>query len=112
LKECLSRLTTACRKALPKQTEFAKYIIFMVDSSQPCCPKFLTGLWAFSIPVQQTIRNPPMMKVTAKPAWQWSSNATPSTLRMPSSFARAPSPLRNALLPRSLDMSFSLRYRR
>jgi hypothetical protein len=50
---------------------------------------------------------PPMMKVTAKPAFQWSSNAASAPLRMSSGFARTPS-----LLPRSLDVNFSLRYRR
>ena len=48
-----------------------------------------------------------MMKVSAKPAWQWSSNAAPAPSRLPTGFARTPS-----LLPRSLDVSFSLRYRR
>lgn len=53
-----------------------------------------------------------MMNVIAKPARQWSSNTAPASSRMTSGFARAPSPLRQALLPRSLDVSFSLRYRR
>jgi len=48
-----------------------------------------------------------MMKVTAKPAWQWSSNAAPASSRLLSGFARTPS-----LLPRSLDVAFSLSYRR
>ena len=53
-----------------------------------------------------------MMKVTAKPAWQWSSNAAPAPSRVSSGFARAPSHFGQALLPRSLDVSFPLRYRR
>jgi 3-methyladenine DNA glycosylase AlkC len=53
-----------------------------------------------------------MMKVTAKPAGQWSSNATPSLSRMSSGIARISSPLQHSLLPRSIDVSFSLRYRR
>ena len=53
-----------------------------------------------------------MMKVTAKPSWQWSSNSASAPSRTTSGFARSPSPLGQALLPRSLDVSFSLRYRR
>ena len=53
-----------------------------------------------------------MMTVTAKPAWQWSSNAAPARSRLTSGSARASSPLQQALLPRSLDLAFSLRYRR
>ena len=53
-----------------------------------------------------------MMKVTAKPTWQWSSKTVSSPYRLPASIVRVSSPLRQALLPRNLEVAFSLSYRR
>jgi hypothetical protein len=88
--------------------EIRAYIIFMVDSSQPLKLKvpYRTLSFFHSCPTNY-MKPQPMMKVTAKPSWQWSSNAAAAPSRMPTGFARTPS-----LLPRSLDVSFSLHYRR
>jgi hypothetical protein len=55
-----------------------------------------------------------MMKVTATPTWQWSSNNS----RVQSGDGRtitvrtSPPDVKRYLLPRSLDISFDLKYRR
>jgi len=53
-----------------------------------------------------------MMKTTAKPGWASSGQKAPLASRLPSSTAQPSSLLRHALLPRSLDVTFSLYYRR
>jgi hypothetical protein len=52
-----------------------------------------------------------MIDITAKPTWQWSSkNAnTPSANTRTNAGAMV---IRQTLLPRSLDLAFSLKYRR
>ena len=55
-----------------------------------------------------------MMKVTASPTWQWSSRISPSLTggRLPITVNAGPIGLKQTLLPRSLDLAFSLKYRR
>ena len=106
--ESLPAQSMPLRISLPYQAGFGEYIIFMVDSSHPLRPKVPCRTLGFSHFRSATHRkSPAMMKVTAKPAWQWSSNTAPASSRLPTGFTRTPS-----LLPRSLDVSFCLRYRR
>lgn len=53
-----------------------------------------------------------MKDITAKPTWQWSSK----NANTPSASTRnnhgGPIVIRQTLLPRSLDLAFSLKYRR
>lgn len=53
-----------------------------------------------------------MINVTAKPAWQWSGQN--ASARLPSTRTNSAiiSPLKQALMPRSVDLNFSLKYRR
>jgi hypothetical protein len=53
-----------------------------------------------------------MIDITAKPTWQWSSknvNRPPANTRTNNAGAIV---IRQTLLPRSLDLEFSLKYRR
>lgn len=54
-----------------------------------------------------------MMKVTARPTWQWSSNnsRTHSGNERIISVRASPPDVKRHLLPRSLDVSFDLKYR-
>jgi len=55
-----------------------------------------------------------MMKITANPTWQWSntkSHSSPTSTRRNNAPASLPD-IKQALLPRSLDVSFALSYRR
>ena len=55
-----------------------------------------------------------MMKITATPSWQWQSNkpnATTSSSRTVSTRTSLPD-IKRTVLPRSLDVSFALSYRR
>lgn len=52
-----------------------------------------------------------MMNITAKPTWQWSDKNTSRSLSARTSNAGT-SALKQALMPRSLDLNFSLKYRR
>ena len=55
-----------------------------------------------------------MMKVTASPTWQWSSRPSSSRTdsRPPVTVNAGPIGLKQTFLPRSLDVAFSLKYRR
>lgn len=51
-----------------------------------------------------------MIDITAKPTWQWSSkNASRHSV---STRTHTADVMKHALLPRSLDLAFSLKYRR
>lgn len=53
-----------------------------------------------------------MINLAAKPVWQWSSkDASPRTISVRTGNVGI-SPLKQAMLPRSLDLNFSLKYRR
>lgn len=52
-----------------------------------------------------------MIDLTAKPIWQWSAQSTlPRSLSARTS-SSSTSPIKQALMPRSLDLNFSLKYR-
>jgi len=53
-----------------------------------------------------------MMNLTAKPTWQWSSKNTPARPLSSRNGNAGTSALKQALMPRSLDVDFSLKYRR
>jgi hypothetical protein len=53
----------------------------------------------------------PMMNITAKPTWQWSSKNTP-TRSISTRASNAGPVFKQLLLPHSLDVAFSLKYRR
>lgn len=53
-----------------------------------------------------------MMNITAKPTWQWSSKNNTARTISSRTDGDARSALKQALLPRSLDVDFSLKYRR
>ena len=55
-----------------------------------------------------------MVKITAKPTWQWSGKNTSASSPSTRTGNTGISPLKHALLPRSLDLDldFSLKYRR
>ena len=53
-----------------------------------------------------------MVDITARPTWQWSSkNANPRSTGTRTNHAGA-IVIKQTLLPRSLDLAFSLKYRR
>ena len=52
------------------------------------------------------------MKITAKPTWEWSSKNTPARSLGARTGNVGATVLKQALLPRSLDLAFSLKYRR
>lgn len=80
----------------------------MVEPSQSPSP---TRSWAFSYPdTEKAI--PSMMNVTAKPTWQWSDKNTTARSLSARSGNAGTSVLKQALMPRSLDVDFSLKYRR
>jgi hypothetical protein len=57
--------------------------------------------------------NSTMINITAKPTWQWSGKNTPTrSLGARPGTNTGASALKQALLPRSLDVDFSLKYRR
>lgn len=53
-----------------------------------------------------------MVNITAKPMWQWSSKKNPARPLKASIGNTGVDALKYALLPRSLDVDFSLKYRR
>jgi hypothetical protein len=53
-----------------------------------------------------------MINVTAKPAWQWSSKNTSARSASTRTNNTGTSALTQVLMPRSLDLDFSLKYRR
>lgn len=55
-----------------------------------------------------------MMKITAAPKWQLTSSRSPLTSksRVPITVSIGPMTIGQALLPRSLDVSFEFKYRR
>jgi hypothetical protein len=53
-----------------------------------------------------------MINLTAKPAWQWSSKNTSARSISTQTSNTGTSALKQALMPRSLDLDFSLKYRR
>jgi len=53
-----------------------------------------------------------MINLTAKPTWQWSSKNTSVRPVSARTSNMATSALKQALMPRSLDLDFSLKYRR
>jgi hypothetical protein len=53
-----------------------------------------------------------MMKITAKPTWHWSGKNTTARSLGGQSGNVGSSALKQALMPRSLDLTFSLKYRR
>jgi hypothetical protein len=68
----------------------------------------------FSRPLIQTQKKEirPMIDITAKPTWQWSSkNANTPSANTRNNHGGAIA-IKHTLLPRSLDLAFSLKYRR
>jgi hypothetical protein len=53
-----------------------------------------------------------MIDITAKPTWQWSANNTSARSLSARTSNVGTSALKQALMPRSLDLNFSLKYRR
>ena len=53
-----------------------------------------------------------MMNITTKPTWQWSSKNTSARSLSTRTGNAGISALKQALMPRSLDVDFSLKYRR
>lgn len=53
-----------------------------------------------------------MMNITAKPTWQWASKSTPTRSPATRTSNVGAAVLKQAILPRSLDLAFSLKYRR
>lgn len=53
-----------------------------------------------------------MIDITAKPTFQWSSKSTPARSFSVRTSNAGATVLKQALLPRSLDLAFSLKYRR
>jgi len=53
-----------------------------------------------------------MMNITAKPTWQWASKCSPSLSPRSSASNSAGAVIKQALMPRSLDLVISLKYRR
>lgn len=53
-----------------------------------------------------------MMNITAKPTWQWTSKNTPTRSSPVRTGNIGATVIKQALLPRSLDLAFSLKYRR
>jgi len=53
-----------------------------------------------------------MMNITAKPTWQWSSKNVPTRSLNTRTSTAGPTVIKQLLLPRSLDLAFSLKYRR
>ena len=53
-----------------------------------------------------------MMNITAKPTWQWPSKNAPARLLGARTGNAGAAVLKQAFLPRSLDLAFSLKYRR
>jgi hypothetical protein len=83
-------------------------MISMVAPDQS--PKPTTGLRAFHFDAEK--EDSLMIDITAKPTWQWSSrNANPRSASTRSNNAGA-LVIKQTLLPRSLDLAFSLKYRR
>jgi hypothetical protein len=83
-------------------------MIFMVVPDQG--PKPGTGLRAFHTDEEKEIST--MIDITARPTWQWSSkNANTPSTNTRTNHAGA-IVIKQTLLPRSLDLAFSLKYRR
>lgn len=63
---------------------------------------------------QSNPRNPPMKKVSATPNSQWSSNKINASVRttVPNSFPAVLPDIKQAFLPSSLDLTFTLSFRR
>jgi hypothetical protein len=80
----------------------------MVDPSQCLSPHEVLGF--FHPDSEKEIY--PMVNITAKPIWQWSSTKIPARTLNPSIGNTGAASLKHALLPRSLDVDFSLKYRR
>lgn len=54
-----------------------------------------------------------MLKISANPSWEWQSRKPKGTITRASTDHRpAPFSIRQTILPRSLDLAFSLKYRR
>jgi hypothetical protein len=77
----------------------------MVEQPKPKTKKVL-GFF------HSTKGNLTMINLTAKPVWQWSAqNTSPRSLNARTS-SLGTSTFKQTLLPRSLDVNFSLKYRR
>lgn len=53
-----------------------------------------------------------MINITAKPTWQWASKNSPTCLHGAWTGTAAAPVVKQALMSRSLDLAFSLNYRR
>jgi hypothetical protein len=53
-----------------------------------------------------------MMKITAKPTWQWLGKNTSARSLSARAGPTGASAIKQAFMPRSLDLDFSLKYRR
>lgn len=54
-----------------------------------------------------------MLKISANPSWEWQSRKPKGKVTHASTDHRtAPFSIRQTILPRSLDLAFSLKYRR
>jgi hypothetical protein len=53
-----------------------------------------------------------MINITAKPTWQWSDKNTSARSLNARTSNAGTAALKQALMPRSLDLNFSLKYRR
>jgi len=53
-----------------------------------------------------------MIDITAKPTWTWSSQKSPARSLSTRTSNAGATVIKQALLPRSLDLAFSLKYRR
>jgi hypothetical protein len=80
----------------------------MVDLSQSQSPHEVLGF--FRSDLEKEIY--PMINITAKPVWQWSTKKLPARSFQASAANTGTSALKQALMPRSLDVAFSLKYRR
>jgi hypothetical protein len=78
----------------------------MVESSQSPSPKEVLGFF------HSTKEIALMIKLSTKPTWQWSSKDTSSRSISTRTSNTGTSALKQALMPRSLDLDFSLKYRR
>lgn len=54
-----------------------------------------------------------MLKISANPSWEWQPKKTKGPFIRPSTTHRtSPISIRQTILPRSLDLTFALKYRR
>lgn len=74
-------------------------------------PEAIMWFWAFFIPTQKK-EVQKMMHISAKPTWQWASKNTPAHSPGTRTSNVGVAVFKQAILPRSLDLAFSLKYRR